>query len=77
MWSKNKTRIILATSYGHRANETLIVNVKKTGVYCLLNALMNIHGVSMCCSPQDAFFTFKNSSLERLILEDYILLRKS
>tara|TARA_B100000989_G_scaffold255902_1_gene204896 strand:- start:1873 stop:3693 length:1821 start_codon:yes stop_codon:yes gene_type:complete len=50
---------------------------KKTGVYCLLNTSMNIHGYPMCCSPQDALFTLKNSSLDGLILEDYFLLRKS
>ena len=50
---------------------------KKTGVYCLLNTSMNIHGYPMCCSPQDALFTLKNSSLDGLILENYILLRRS
>ena len=50
---------------------------KKTGVYCLLNTSMNIHGYPMCCSPQDALFTLKNSSLDGLILENYILIRKN
>lgn len=49
---------------------------KATGVYCLLNTSLNIHGYPMTCSPNDALFTLKNSSLDGLILENYLLLRK-
>ncbi len=49
---------------------------KATGVYCLLNTSLNIHGYPMVCTPSDALFTLKNSSLDGLIIEDFILLRK-
>ena len=49
---------------------------KKTGVYSLLNTSLNIHGYPMVCSPEDAFFTLKNSNLDGLIVNDYLLLRK-
>ena len=49
---------------------------KATGIYCLLNTSLNIHGYPMTCSPKDALFTLKNSSLDGLILENYLLLRK-
>ena len=46
-----------------------------TGVYCLLNTSLNIHGYPMVCSPEDALFTLKNSSLDGLIIEDNLILR--
>ena len=49
---------------------------KKTGVYCLLNTSLNIHGYPMCCSPDDAIFTLENSQLDGLILENFLILRK-
>jgi len=49
---------------------------KKTNVYCLLNTSLNLHGYPMVCSPKDAIFTFNNSNLDGLILEDNIILRK-
>ncbi len=49
---------------------------KKTNVYCLLNTSLNLHGYPMVCSPKDAIFTFNNSNLDGLILEDYLILRR-
>ena len=49
---------------------------KKTNVYCLLNTSLNLHGYPMVCSPKDAIFTFNNSNLDGLILEDNIILRR-
>ena len=49
---------------------------KATGVYCLLNTSLNIHGYPMVCKPSDAFFTLKNSSLDGLIIENFLILRK-
>ena len=47
-----------------------------TGVYCLCKSIsLNIHGYPMVCSPEDALFTLKNSSLDGLIIEDNLILR--
>ena len=50
---------------------------KITGVYCLLNTSLNLHGYPMVCTPEDALFTLKNSGLDGLILQDYLVLKKS
>ena len=50
---------------------------KLTGVYCLLNTSLNIHGFPLACSPSDAIFTLKNSSLDGLIMNNYLVLRKN
>ena len=47
----------------------------KTGAYCLLNTSLNIHGFPMACNADDALFTLKNSELDGLIMENYLLLR--
>tara|TARA_A100001015_G_scaffold307737_1_gene404121 strand:+ start:668 stop:2479 length:1812 start_codon:yes stop_codon:yes gene_type:complete len=49
---------------------------KKTGVYCLLNTSLNLHGYPMVCSPDEAIFTLKNSQLDGLIINNYLILRK-
>ncbi len=49
---------------------------KSTGVYCLLNTSLNIHGYPLACSPNDALFTLKNSSMDGLIFEKFLILRK-
>ena len=46
---------------------------KITGVYCLLNTSLNLHGYPMVCTPEDALFTLKNSGLDGLILQDYLV----
>ena len=48
-----------------------------TGVYALLNTSLNLHGYPMVCTPEDALFTLKNSGLDGLILQDYLVLKKS
>ncbi len=48
---------------------------RSTGVYCLLNTSLNIHGYPLACSPHDALFTLKNSQLDGLIFEKYLILR--
>lgn len=49
---------------------------KRTGVYCLLNTSLNIHGFPLACSPNDAIYTLKNSSLDGLIMNNFLILRK-
>lgn len=49
---------------------------KETGVYCLLNTSLNLHGYPMVCSPEEAMFTLKNSQLDGLIVKNYLILRK-
>lgn len=44
-----------------------------TGVGAILNTSFNLHGEPIVCTPFDAIKTFENSTLEYLLLEDYLL----
>lgn len=46
---------------------------KLTGVGALLNTSFNLHGDPVVCSPEDATYTFLNSGLKYLALENYLL----
>ncbi len=46
---------------------------QKTGVYVLLNTSFNLKGEPIVNSPQNAFATFRNSGLDILALERYII----
>lgn len=62
---KNKNYYDLINAFG-----------KITGVYCLLNTSLNIHGYPLVCSPSEALFTLKNSKLDGLLIENFLILRK-
>jgi carbamoyltransferase len=49
---------------------------KKTGVYVLMNTSFNLKGEPIVNSPKNAFRTFKESGLDILALENYIILKK-
>ncbi|MCL5090404.1 MAG: hypothetical protein M1514_00150 [Patescibacteria group bacterium] len=49
---------------------------KLTGIGALLNTSFNLHGEPIVCSPEDALYTFENSGLEYLFLEDYLISKK-
>jgi len=44
-----------------------------TGVGGVLNTSFNLHGDPIVCSPEDAIYTFLNSDLDALQLEDYLI----
>jgi carbamoyltransferase len=46
---------------------------KKTGIPVLLNTSFNLKGEPIVCTPDDAYHTFQNSSMDLLVLGDYIL----
>lgn len=46
---------------------------KQTGVGAVLNTSLNLHGYPMAGTPQQALWTFENSSLDGLILEDWLI----
>jgi len=48
---------------------------KLTGVGGILNTSFNLHGYPIVLGPEEAIFTFNNSELDGLILEDYLILR--
>jgi carbamoyltransferase len=55
----------------------LIKNFKKlTNVGCVLNTSFNLHGNPNVGSPADAFYTFLNSGLDVLNIENYIFIKK-
>ena len=49
---------------------------KKTKVPALLNTSLNLHGSPISSQINDVIFTFKNSGLEYLYLNDYFLIKK-
>ena len=49
---------------------------KKTGIPALLNTSLNLHGNPVASSLSDVIYTFKNSSLKYLYLNDNFLIRK-
>jgi carbamoyltransferase len=48
---------------------------KLTGIGALLNTSFNLHGDPVVCSPQDAIYTFENSGLDILVMNDVLIKR--
>lgn len=56
----------------------LITNFKKiTGIGCLLNTSFNLHGNPNVGKPEHAFYTFFNSGLDILNIENFVFLKKN
>lgn len=49
---------------------------EKTGIGGILNTSFNLHGEPIVMSPNDAIWTLKNSLLDGLAIENYLILRK-
>ncbi len=49
---------------------------EKTGIGGVLNTSFNLHGEPIVMSPNDAIWTLKNSSLDGLAIENYLILRR-
>ena len=50
--------------------------LKKTGIPALLNTSLNLHGSPMASSLQQVIYTFKNSDLNYLYINDNYLIKK-
>jgi carbamoyltransferase len=48
---------------------------KKTGVAAVLNTSFNLHGYPLVSTPLQAIWTFQNSKLDALVMEDWIILK--
>ena len=46
---------------------------KKTGISAVLNTSFNIHGKPIVYSPKDAIIAFKNSGLEYLVINNFMI----
>ena len=46
---------------------------KLTGIGGVLNTSLNLHGQPLVSSPEDALYTFENSDLNYLVLEDHLI----
>ena len=56
----------------------LIKEFKKlSGVGSLLNTSLNLHGLPIARNTADAFYVFKNSDLDCLIIENYLFVKKN
>ena len=49
---------------------------EKTGIGGILNTSFNLHGEPIVMSPKDAIYTLKNSKLDGLAIDNYLILRK-
>lgn len=49
---------------------------KLTGIGGVLNTSFNLHGYPIVLSPEDSLDTFKNSGLEYLVIENYLISKK-
>lgn len=49
---------------------------KQTGIGCLLNTSLNLHGEPIACSPADALHILENSKLDMLYMNDILIMRK-
>lgn len=49
---------------------------KITGIGGILNTSFNLHGDPIVCSPTNAIYTFKNSQLDGLAIENFYIARK-
>lgn len=59
--------------YNGRFYELLTAFYKKTSVPILLNTSFNVKGEPIVNSPKDALNTFRNSGIDVLVLEDFIV----
>jgi carbamoyltransferase len=50
---------------------------KLTGTGCVLNTSFNLHGFPMVYHPREALFTFKNSDLNILVMDNYIVTKNT
>ena len=50
---------------------------KMTGIGAVLNTSFNLHGEPIVCRPKDAIKTFKNSGLNCLVLNSYLIKKKN
>lgn len=50
---------------------------KLTGIGGMLNTSFNLHGFPIACTPEDAYFTFKNSDLNYLAIERYLVTKNN
>jgi carbamoyltransferase len=50
---------------------------KLSGITCLLNTSFNLSGEPLVESPEQALADFKNSSMDILVLNNYILSKKN
>ncbi len=62
--------------YPGRYRKLLEAFYKKTGRPILLNTSFNLKGEPIVNSPQDAYDTFIRSSIDVLVLEQYVILKK-
>ena len=49
---------------------------KLTGVGAVLNTSFNLHGFPIVLGPKQALYTFENSGLKHLVIEDYLIQKK-
>ena len=49
---------------------------KLSGVGALLNTSLNLHGLPIVRTVQDAFYVFENSDLDGLVVESFLFIKK-
>jgi carbamoyltransferase len=63
----------------HNADYWNLINEFKqiTGIGSIVNTSLNLHGLPLVHSPEDAFHVLENSSLKFLAIEDYLITKNN
>ena len=72
---RDKTARAQMVTREHNAKYWKLINYfyELSGIPCVLSTSFNLHGFPLVDSPQDALYVFKNSGLEYLALENYLV----
>lgn len=71
------TRAQILDPQHHRSFHDLVSRFSElTGVGGVLNTSFNLHGDPIVCTPDDAIYTFLNSGLDVLQLENYVICKQ-
>lgn len=66
-------RVMTVNKWNTKFYEIIKSFKKKTKVGAVLNTSFNLHGFPLVSTPEQALWTFQNSGLDALVLEDWII----
>ena len=67
---------ILNAKINKEFHEVMIEIFKKTGVPCLINTSLNLHGEPVVGNADDAVRTFLESGLDAILINDFLIEKK-
>lgn len=64
---------LVTEKHNARYHKLIKLFSEKTGIGGVLNTSLNLHGLPLVHTPEDAFYLMENSSLKYLVIENYLL----